>query len=199
MGPHSQHTESNPDQWLSRECNLSLDPDGTEVDGVNGRGDEEHPRPHYSWARSSTCRRRSGKTCLSIDDNNALGIGSSEKPRGVARRGRGMNVLFCPGPRQFQVWAQLGSGSQCNKARWDLNETNKSGCYFTPAWLQPDFRLTTQKKNSFNPEHRPLLPFHIRKIRETNSCILNLKRNKTLWMFVGPELRGISRRHERRG
>lgn len=95
---------------------LSLDADGTEVDGVNGHNDEEHPRLHYSRARSSMCRRWSGKTCLSIDDNNALGIGSSEKPRGVARRGRGMNVLFCPGPRQFQVWARLGSESQSPSA-----------------------------------------------------------------------------------
>ena len=51
MGPHS-HSTHNPfppdDQWLSREGILSSDDDGTEADGVNGRGDEEHPRPHYS-------------------------------------------------------------------------------------------------------------------------------------------------------
>ena len=46
----TQHTEPFPlnDQWLSRECILSSDDDGTEADGVNGRSDEEHPRPHYS-------------------------------------------------------------------------------------------------------------------------------------------------------
>ena len=51
MGLHS-HITQNPfppdDQWLSREGILSSDDDGTEADGVNGRGDEEHPRPHYS-------------------------------------------------------------------------------------------------------------------------------------------------------
>lgn len=47
------------------------------------------------------------------------------------------------GPAWQRVW--------CNKARWDLNKTNKSGCCFTPGWLQPDFRLTSQKRNSFIP------------------------------------------------
>ena len=98
------------------------------------------------------CRRWSGKTCLSIDDNNALGIGSSEKTRGVARRGRGMNVLFCLGRDSSRYGPGLAAGLvHCNKARWDLNKTNKSGCCFTPGWLQPYFRLTSQKRNSFIP------------------------------------------------
>ena len=67
------------------------------------------PSPHYLKARSPMCRRWGGKTCLSIDDNNALGIGSCEKPELRAEDwGLGMNVSFCP--RQFQVWARLGIG-----------------------------------------------------------------------------------------
>ena len=55
------------------------------------------------------------------------------------------------GPAWQRVWG--------NKARWDLNKTNKSGCCFTPAWLQLDFRLTSRSEKEFlYPEHQPLLP-----------------------------------------
>ena len=101
------------------------------------------------------------------------------------------------GPAWQRVWG--------NKARWDLNKTNKSGCCFTPAWLQLDFRLTSQKRNSFIPSINLSFRLYLcfRNIRETNSCRCrntssSLKREGKLWMFVGPELHGISRRHERR-
>ena len=68
------------------------------------------------------------------------------------------------GPAWQRVWG--------NKARWDLNKTNKSGCCFTPAWLQLDFRLTSQKRNSFIPSINLSFRLYLcfRNIRETNSC-----------------------------
>ena len=108
------------------------------------------PSPHYFKARSPMCRRWGGKTCLSIDDNNALGIGSCEKPE-LRAEDWGWMSHFVRDSSRYGPGLASGVMVQSKARCGDLNETNKSGCCFTPG-CNLIFRLTSQqKRNSFIP------------------------------------------------